>query len=83
VDGVWIERIQDVGLSNAPAGFRIFLPAVPSMDAIAENSMTQIRFKRKEQRFLDVLEGSSGEAQTSGEAGGQGGRANSRSPWQW
>jgi hypothetical protein len=53
------------------------------MDAIAEISMTQIRFKRKEQRFLDVLEGNSGEAQTSGEAGGQGGRANSRSPWQW
>jgi hypothetical protein len=64
VDGVGSKRIQDVGLSNALARFRIFLTAVPSMDTVAEIFMTQIRFKRKEAKVVDVLKGSPGEVVT-------------------
>jgi hypothetical protein len=53
--------MQDVGLSNALARFCIFLTAVPSMETLAEISMTQIRFTRKEAKVLDVLEGRPGE----------------------
>jgi DNA-binding response OmpR family regulator len=56
--------MQDVSLSNALARFRIFLTAVPSMETLAEISMTQIRFTRKEAKVLDVLEGSPGEVVT-------------------
>lgn len=108
MDGVGSKRIQDVDLSNAMARFRIFLTAVPFMDTLAEIPITQIRFKRKVAKVLDVFEGSPGEVvirkllldkvfgyyegvktrtsdsarqQTSGEPGGQGGRAHFRRPW--
>jgi hypothetical protein len=61
MDGVGSKRIQDVDLSNAMARFRIFLTAVPFMDTLAEIPITQIRFKRKVAKVLDVFEGSPGE----------------------